>query len=184
MAEGLTIFKDREYTIEDYMKLNDGNRYELIGGKLIMVPRPRLRHQEIVSGFTAEIRSFLKQNPIGKVFHEVDVYLGGKVVGPDILFIAKDRMDIANELNIQGAPDLVIEVLSPSTGRHDRKEKSKLYFNNGVKEFWIADPDEKLVEVFIAGEKDWRWGGIFDEEDVLMSTLLPGLEIKLKDVFA
>ena len=168
-----TVLTDKKYTIEDYMKLDDGNRYELIEGELIVVPRPRLKHQKIAGGIYTAFVNFLKQNPIGEVYSDVDVYLGDKVVAPDVLFIAKERLNIAGELNIQGAPDLVVEVLSPSTARYDRKIKRQLYFANGVKEYWLVDPDQQLVEVLIAGEKEWRWAG----------ALLPGLEVKLAEVF-
>ena len=125
-----TVLKDKKYTIEDYMKLDDDNRYELIDGELILVPRPRSRHQKIAGEFFAEIKYYLKHNAIGEVLYELDVFLGEKVkvVAPDVIFIAKERLDIIKELNIQGAPDLVIEVLSPSTARHDRKIKRQLYF--------------------------------------------------------
>ena len=181
----LTVLNDKKYTIEDYMKLDDGNRYELIEGELILVPRPKSRHKKIAGEFFAEIKYYLKHNAIGEVLYELDVFLGDKVkvVAPDVIFIAKDRLDIIEELNIQGPPDLVIEVLSPSTARYDRKIKRQLYFTHGVKEHWLVDPDQQSVEVLVAGEKEWRWVGVFDQEDVLTTALLPGLEIKLADVF-
>lgn len=183
MTDGVTIFNDREYTIEDYMNMDDGNRYELIGGELILVPRPRLRHQEISDELVTNIKIFLRQNPLGKVYSEVEVYLRGEPVTPDIVYISKDRLGITTELNIQGAPDLVIEILSPSTESYDRKRKSKLYFNNGVKEYWIVNADAKLVEVFTAREHGWLLINVFDQEDVLTTALLPGLEIPLQAVF-
>ena len=178
-----TVLTDKKYTIEDYLKLDDGNRYELIEGELILVPRPRLKHQKIGLKIANFFVNFLEQNPIGEIYSDVDVYLGDKVVAPDVLFIAKERLNIAGELNIQGAPDLVVEVLSPSTASYDKKIKSQLYFTNGVKEYWLVDPDQQLVEVLIAGEKEWRWAGVFDQEDVLTTALLPGLQVKLDEVF-
>ena len=178
-----TALNDKKYTIEDYLKLDDGQRYELIEGELILVPRPRLKNQKIVGSIYTTFINFLKQDPIGDVYSDVDVYLGDKVVAPDILFIAKERLNIAGELNIQGAPDLVVEVLSPSTARYDRKIKRKLYFINGVKEYWLVDPDQQLVEVLIAGENEWRWAGVFDLEDVLTTSLMPGLQVELTEVF-
>lgn len=183
MTTGLTIIDDKIYTIDDYMNMDDDNRYELIGGKLIMVPKPRTRHQKISGRLYNQLENFLGQNPIGEVLYEVDVHLGDKVVGPDILFVTKERLDIIGDLYLNAAPDLVIEVLSPATASHDKKRKSKLYYKNGVKEYWLVDPDEKLVEVLIAGEKEWRWGGVFDWEDILTTALLPGLEINLGEVF-
>ena len=182
----LTVLNDKKYTIEDYLKLDDGKRYELIEGELILVPRPRLKHQKIADEFVTSFKIFLRENPVvGEVYSDVDVYLGigDKIVAPDLLFIAKERLSIAEELSVQGAPDLVVEVLSPSTAKYDRKKKSQLYFKNGVKELWLVDPDQQFVEVFIAGDKEWRWVGVFDQEDVLTTALLPGLEIKLAEVF-
>ncbi|AGL00989.1 Uma2 family endonuclease [Desulfoscipio gibsoniae] len=174
---------DKIYTIEDYMKLDDGNRYELIGGKLIMAPRPSYKHQRTAGKIYTRFENFLEKNPIGEAVQEVDVHLGIEVIAPDVLFIAKDRLDIVGELYIQAAPDLVVEIISPSTASIDRKKKSKLYFIHGVKEYWMVDPDQRLVEVLIAGEKEWRWAGVFDQEDVLTTDLLPGLEISLSEVF-
>jgi len=78
---------------------------------------------------------------------------------------------------------LVIEVLSPTTVRYDKKVRGQLYFTHGVKEYWLVDPNEKIVEVLMAGEKDWRWVGVYDQEDVLVSPLLPGLQINLVEIF-
>lgn len=178
------VLSDRIYTVEDYMKTDDDRRYELIGGKLIVVPSPRPIHQRVSGKIFNQFENFLKTNFLGEVFDApIDIVLGEHIVQPDILFIAKERLDIIGELNIQGAPDLVIEILSPSTAVHDKKKKSQLYFEHGVKEYWIVDPDAKFVDIFIAGEQEWRWVGTFDQEDILNSALLPGLEVKLIEVF-
>ncbi|MCL6479787.1 MAG: Uma2 family endonuclease [Peptococcaceae bacterium] len=177
------VLSDRVYTVEDYMKMDDGQRYELIGGKLIMVPRPGPKHQRVGAEIVTAFKNYLKRNPSGEIFYEVDVLLSGQVVSPDLIFISQDRLDIVKELNIQGAPDLVIELLSPSTAKYDKKEKRHLYLANGIKEYWMVDPDQQLVEVLIAGGNEWRWAGVFDREDVLTTTLLPGLEINLSEIF-
>jgi len=179
---------DKVYTIDDYMKLDDGNRYELIGGKLIMVPRARDKHQDISLKIASRILIYLEQNPIGRVRQDMDVHLKDngeeKVVGPDVFFVSKDRLHIMTELYLTAAPDLVVEILSPSTEIHDRKTKSKLYFQNGVQEYWIVDPQQRNIEVFVPGRHNWELVGVFDSEDVLTTRLLPGLEINLKDIFA
>ena len=117
----LTILNDKKYTIEDYMKLDDGNRYELIEGELILVPRPIFKHQIIANRFFAALDRFVFMNKLGVVNGDVDVFLGvgDKVIAPDVLFITNERSNIAGELNVQGAPDLVVEVLSPSTAMYD-----------------------------------------------------------------
>ena len=95
----------------------------------------------------------------------------------------KDRLDIITEKNIQGAPDLIIEILSPSTGSRDKVEKSRLYYTHGVKEYWIVDPDNKVIEVLAPGEKYWNISGAYGINDTVVSPLLTGLEIQLKDIF-
>lgn len=102
---------------------------------------------------------------------------------PDILFVSKDRLGIITEMNVQGAPDLVVEILSPSTGKYDKVEKSKMYYKYGVKEYWIVDPDHKVIEIFISADKSWNLFQSYDDEDTLTSPLLKGLEIQLKNIF-
>lgn len=102
---------------------------------------------------------------------------------PDIFFISKERIDIIKEQHVAGAPDLVIEILSPSTASRDRVEKSKIYFTYGVKEYWIVDPDLGVIEVFTSSDKSWYLAGAYHKEQVLSSPLL-GLEVNLKNVFS
>lgn len=177
---------DRLYTYEDYLKIDDDNQYELIGGKLILVPAPRTIHQEITLEIASIIRDFVRRNNLGKVLiAPTDVLLSAtEKPQPDILFISKERLDIITEMNVQGAPDLVVEILSPSTGKYDKVEKSKMYYKHGVKEYWIVDPDYRIVEVFTPAEKNWNLFQSYDDQDTLKSPLLTGLEIQLRDVFS
>ena len=173
------------YTYEDYLKLNDDNQYEIIGGKLIMVPSPRSKHQIISLELAATLRDYARKNKLGRVITApMDVLLSKtEKPQPDILFIAKERMGIIAEMNIQGAPDLVVEILSPSTAINDRTDKSRLYYKHGVKEYWIVDPDIKCVEVFVPGENNWNLYQAFNVNDVLTSPLLSGLEVEMKELF-
>ena len=175
-------FPKKKFSYEDYLKLDDDNKYELIEGELIVVPRPRPRHQKVLNKLVYAFEGFLQKNPVGEFYTDLDVHLGDAVVAPDLLYISKDRAQIVGELNVQGAPDLVVEVLSPATARYDKKEKGRLYFNRGVKEFWVVDPEDRLVEVYRAGETNWEWVGVFDAEDILTTPLLPGFELVLKNV--
>jgi Uma2 family endonuclease len=173
------------YTYEDYLKINDDNQYELIGGELILVPAPKTNHQWISGELFGEIRNFVRKNNLGEVYDApTDVVLSKtEKPQPDILFISANRLDIITEDNIKGAPDLIVEVLSLSTASRDKVKKSKMYYNHGVKEYWIVDPIAKAVQVFTPGEKNWNLVESFDENDILLSPLLPGLEIQLKDIF-
>ena len=179
----LTANTEKWFTYEDYLKLEDNQDYEVIGGRLILVPKPMPYHQEIVGRLITELNIFLRQSSIGKVYSDVDVVFRDQVVSPDLIFISKDRLSIVAETNIQGPPDLAVEVLSPSTQKYDRKQKSQLYHTSGVKEYWIIDPALQLVEVFISGENEWNRSGVYDETDLLTSPLLPGLLIELKNIF-
>lgn len=181
--QGLVTRNDKWYTYDDYLKLDEDQNYEVVGGELVLVPRPRPYHQKIVNNLTVFLKNFLWQNYIGEIYSDVDVVLGDQVVSPDIIFIAKNRLSIVGEINVQGVPDLVIEVLSPSTEKYDRKKKSRLYHKSGVKEYWIVNPGLQLVEIFVAVDNDWSLAGVYDEEDVLVSPALPGLQIILKKLF-
>ncbi|MCL6635051.1 MAG: Uma2 family endonuclease [Peptococcaceae bacterium] len=176
---------DRLYTYEDYLKIDDDNQYELIGGRLILVPAPKTIHQRIKGRIFRIVADFVYKNGLGEVLDApTDVVLTETdKPQPDILFISKERLDIIAEMNVQGAPDLVVEILSPSTGKYDRVEKSKMYYKHGVKEYWIVDPDHKVIEIFIPGEKNWNLFQAYDDKNILTSPLLTGLEIQLKDIF-
>ena len=181
--EGLTVFADRHYTYEDYLKLDDRRDYEVVGGKLIVVPRPRPRHQKVIGRLYALLENYLRRERAGEVYPDVDVVLGEEVVSPDLVIISAERLFIVEEARINGAPDLVVEVLSPSTAKLDRKDKSRLYHRHGVREYWLVDPELRLVEVFVRGERDWNRYGVYDEEEVLSSPTLQRLEIKLQEIF-
>jgi Uma2 family endonuclease len=105
------------------------------------------------------------------------------VVQPDVLFVAVGRASIIGEKFISAAPDLVVEVLSPSTQDRDRTLKTKLYARFGVRELWLADPEAKRIEVLTNSGDGFRQEAVFDVGTVLRSTLLPGLEIPIADVF-
>jgi Uma2 family endonuclease len=176
---------DRLYTYDDYLKINDDNRYELIGGKLVLVPAPKTIHQRIIGRLYAYIFDYVSKNDLGDLLiAPTDVVLTEKdKPQPDILFVSKERLNIITEANVQGAPDLVIEILSPSTSKWDKVEKSRLYYKHGVKEYWIVDPESKVIEIFVPGEKNWNLFQALSAEEILTSHLLTGLEILLKDIF-
>lgn len=173
------------YTYADYLKINDDNQYELIGGELILVPAPQAAHQEVSTNLIYALLDYIRKNKLGKLFHApFDVVLSETdKPQPDILFISKERLNIISQKGVCGAPDLVVEILSPSTGSMDKVEKSKLYYTHGVKEYWIVDPISKAVQVFTRGEKNWNLFEAYSANQTLLSPLLPGLEIQLNDIF-
>ncbi len=136
----------------------EGPLIELLDGELYLMPSPTLLHQEICDDLTYQIKSYLKKNPLGKMFSApVDVVLSEEnVIIPDIVFVSKERLHILKEKRIEGIPDFIIEIVS-SNKRHDYVEKKALYERFGVREYWIIDPDEHVVLVYLLTE-DRKYG--------------------------
>jgi len=180
------VVKKKRFTYKDYLKTPDDKRYELIEGELIIVPSPTTYHQWISKNIEYELEKFVREKKIGKVFYApCDVYLDNEnVFQPDILFILKERQSIIGEKNVQGAPDLVIEILSEATAYNDLIKKKKLYAKFGVREYWIIDPGEKGVEIYSLKNKEFNLFQRFSMNDKLESPLLTGLTIELSSVFS
>jgi len=139
-----------KFTYRDYKSLpeSETKRYELIEGELIMVPSPNIYHQRISGRIEFLLRDFVEKNKLGEVFYApCDVHLGDNVVQPDILFISKEHSYVIIKEEVKGAPDLVIEILSPATAKRDRTIKRALYARYGVSEYWLVDPEKKIIEV-------------------------------------
>ncbi|HET6567708.1 MAG TPA: Uma2 family endonuclease [Rhodothermales bacterium] len=141
---------EARHTIADYEALPEGAPYQLIDGELVMSPAPTPNHQDISSELFAALRAFVIENGLGKVYYApLDVYLSeDDIFQPDILFISRDRLGIITDKNIQGAPDLVVEILSLSTSYYDLTAKKRAYEAAGVKEYWIVDPMAARIEVY------------------------------------
>ena len=142
-------------TWEDVLRMpDDGNRYEFIGGRLYMTPAPVTRNQRISKRLHWALMEVLERAGHGQVFYApllVEFPGTGDRVQPDILFVSNERQTIIGEKQVTGAPNLVVEILSPSTAHRDRGIKLDLYARHGVREYWIVDPDEDAVDV-------WRFG--------------------------
>ena len=142
-------------TWEDVLRMpEDGNRYEFVGGRLYVTPAPGVRHQRISKRLETALTAILEDTGHGELFYApllVEFPGAGDRVQPDIFFVSAERLGIIGEAQVTGAPDLVVEILSPSTARRDRGIKFDLYARGGVREYWIVDPDEDSVDV-------WRFG--------------------------
>ena len=176
-------------TYEDYYQMpDDGNRYEVIDGELVMCPSPITRHQVITGNLFLILGTWSRSSKIGKVLiSPLDVVLDDiQVVQPDILFIADKNLDIIQEKNIWGAPDLAIEVLSEGNRRHDEIVKKRLYKTYGVTEYWIVDPVLESVKIYKRQQDTFVKIDVLEREagDNLRSDLLPGFEALLDDIFA
>ena len=173
------------FTYEDYLQLPEDKRYELMEGEFYMVPSPGWSHQTILKKLFLILDDYVTSQRLGETrFAPLDVVLSEEdVVQPDILFISKERSYIITERNIQGAPDLVIEILSPGTAERDRGLKQKLYAKYGIGEYWMVDPEERSIEVMKLGEVGFETARVYKVGESLSSPLLRGLSVNLSEVF-
>jgi len=175
-----------KFTYRDYKGLpeSETKRYELLEGELIMVPSPSTYHQRISGNLEFLLRDFVEKNKLGEVLYApLDVHLGEDVVQPDILFISKERSKIITEEEIRGAPDLVIEIFSPTTAKRDRTYKETLYSREGVREYWMVDPEKKTIQVMTLGKAGFENFGTYGKMDTLKSPIFPALNIKVSQIF-
>ncbi|MDD5578382.1 MAG: Uma2 family endonuclease [Methylobacter sp.] len=175
---------ETRYTVADYMSWPDDERLELIGGRIFdMSPAPTIKHQSITGEFYSQLKQKLKGKSCIPFIAPVDVVLSAKdVVQPDVLVVC-DSAKIT-EKNIQGAPDLIVEVLSPRTALKDMREKKSLYERSGVREYVVIDPLEEYVQRFWL-QIDGHYGAsdIFGPSEVLALQSLPEVELPLWEIF-
>ena len=175
----------KRYTYKDYAELPEGAPYRLIGGELIMVPAPTPYHQMVSGKIGDKVREFVYKYGLGEVFYApVDVYFGEEdTFQPDIIFISNERLDMIKETRIEGAPDLVIEILSPSTAYYDLGRKYEIYERAGVKEYWIIHPEKKSVDIYDNKAAGFEIVQTGREKGMVRSELLKGYEMDLKELF-
>lgn len=174
-----------KFTVNDYMTTPDDKRCQLLDGELIVAPSPTTRHQTILIRLSQTLHDWVGSGRTGQVWvAPLDVVLSDyDVAQPDVLFVSNDRSAIITEANIQGAPDLVVEILSPATAQYDRGYKRTLYGRHGVKEYWLVDPDAETVEVLTESAEGLVLRATFQRGDALTSPLLSGLTIELGQIF-
>ncbi len=175
----------KKYTYEDYCKISDDKRYELIKGELLMTPSPVTKHQRISRRLESILDNFITKNQLGELFYALyDVHFDNEnVVQPDILFISKDRSGIVGEKNVQGAPDLVVEIISENSAYRDMVQKKKLYAKFGVKEYWIVIPEGEEIEIYTLKDNTYQLYKAYSKDNTLESPLLRGLTLKVMDIF-
>lgn len=181
----------RKLTYEDYAQIpDDGKRHEILDGEHYVSPAPTVDHQRLGGRLYLKLGTFVNAYHLGEVFYApTDVVLSPHdIVQPDLLFISTARRGIMTEPNVQGAPDLAVEILSDSTRRRDETLKLQRYEQLGVLEYWIVDGRHKAVRTFRRATQ--RSGFDAPTElaaaagDILTTPLLSGLEIALRDIFA
>src|SRR5438552_57223 len=171
----------RRWTYEEYSRLDDDQRYEIINGDLLMAPAPDIWHQDWSRKLFRLVDRVATTDDLGEVFFApIDVVLDPEnIVQPDLVFIAKERTSIIQRRAIFGAPDLLVELISPSSVQRDRYIKRELYARFGVKEYWIGDPANKALEILTLKRGGYELHCFAEERGKLSSLVLPGLEFDL-----
>jgi Uma2 family endonuclease len=159
--------------------------YQVVEGNLVMSPSPRTFHQIVAGRIHSVILQFLEKHALGEVFiAPLDVYLDDvNIYQPDVIFVAARQKAIITEQGIEGAPALVVEVLSPATARYDKGSKRKVYARTGVKELWLVDPEARTIEVFSLAENVDKPSAAHGDKDTFSSSLLPGLRFNGAAIF-
>ena len=176
-------------TYADYVRFPDDRlRHEIIDGEHFVTPSPVTRHQRISKRLLYLLEGYLRKHPIGEVFHApFDVLLSEfDIVEPDLIYLSKARAHFLTEKNLQGPPDLVVEILLPGTRRRDEKLKRDLYDRVGVREYWLVDPGRNVVTVYRGGKSGFKTPRVYSASagDTLTTSLLPKLTISLQSLFA
>jgi len=174
-------------TVENYKILPEtGPRYQLIEGDLYMAPAPNRFHQDISRNLEYILLDYLNEHPIGKLYDApFDVYLDDyNVFQPDILVVLNERLSIFTDAGAEGAPDFVVEILSPKTARLDRDNKRRVYATSGVRELWIITPETRKIEVYLLAEDAATPAAVYSESDTFGSALFPGLQFDAAKIFA
>ena len=178
----------RRLTYDDFVQFpDDGLRHEIIDGVHYVTASPNLRHQRLVGRLHAAFVLYLREHPeAGEAFlSPFDVvFTQFDVVEPDLLFVAADQQDILTEKHVRGAPAIVIEIFSPTTQTRDERIKYQLFAREGVREYWLVDPDGNRVAV-CRRAADGSFPRLVElgTTDTLTTPLLPGFAIVLEDLF-
>lgn len=171
---------DTKLTYEDYCLIpDDGRRHEILDGDHFVTPSPDVYHQSISIRLAVQLFGLIEEAGLGRCLAApIDMQLGEHdIVVPDLVVILDSNRSILTPTKVKGSPDLVVEILSPSNPRHDTVLKKKLYERAGIREYWIVDPDEHVVEVYVLGE-----GGYTCEEHASKRVALRALSDVIVDL--
>ena len=171
------------FTWADYRTWPDDERWEIIGGEAFaMSPGPTIRHQEIQANLMTSLGLHFRARPCKVFGSPTDVRLSDEdVVQPDILIVCETSQ--LTRTHVEGAPTLVVEIVSDHSAAHDRIRKCRLYARAGVREYWIVTPHPSMVEVLSLDGGSYRLAGSYEKKDVLTSPAFPELALKLDEIF-
>ena len=178
------ISDEQEYTANDYAQLPESAPFQLINGKLIFMASPKITHQRISMRLIRFIDNYVNEHKLGELFHApCDVYFDDKnVVQPDLLFVSIARKSRIQDY-IQGAPDFVVEVLSPSNTKAEMQAKLELYGKYDVLEYWIVKPNETCIDVYHAYKQQMGLFANAGINDTIKSVAIEGFELEVRRLF-
>ena len=176
----------RRMTARDFLAVaDDGNRYQLLDGEVCLNPSPVARHQRVLRRLYDALKEGLADSGGGELFFApLDVVLDdADVTQPDLLYVSAARASIVGERNVQGAPDIVVEVLSDGTRRTDQVKKMRIYERGGVPSYWVVDPDADRLEIHVLEDGRYRLAGVHARPGVVSPAGYPALRIDLDTLF-
>ncbi len=183
-----TYGKEGGYTYEDYLQIPEepGYRYEILEGMLLKEPSPSLQHQRISRELGLQLKAYFDGfDAEGELFFApLDVTLSASnVLQPDILFVSSARKEVMREERIDGACDLVVEIMSPANRRKDRLQKMEIYRQAGIPHYWLADPEENTLEAFMLKDGSYTLVCAGGPGDAFTHPAFPGLDLDLDRIF-
>jgi Uma2 family endonuclease len=174
-------------TYEDYVKLTppDSGNFELHNGQIIFMASPKPSHQDISSLLNTYLGIYIITNKLGKLFAApMDVIFSEHdTFQPDLLFISKERQSIIGENKIEGIPDLVVEILSPSNDSREMSYKKHIYESTGVKEYWLIDVEKQTLNQYEQIENELRWQRTIQKNEVLKTKIIKDFTLDLGKIF-
>jgi Uma2 family endonuclease len=177
---------EQRLTLDDFFALPEGPPYfELEAGALVTMPRPHERHQMILAALIAVLWPHITSRKLGRIWPEIEVILPDQsdVYVPDLVFLARDKLAyLGEDGRIHGAPDLVVEILSPGTRKRDRTHKMQVYRQAGVRWYWLADQDDLTIEEFILNTRGYQIRQVAPPGEVFKPALFPEIQLNLIDV--
>ena len=178
------IDKSKDWTVEEFLQLEESNLpCELINGEVFMSPAPNLSYQVVLANLYSKFQQHAIRTGGFVMFAPFDVYLDDKnVFQPDLLYLKKENRSLLSERGLNGAPDLAVEIISPSNSFKDRNQKKRLYEKFGVKEYWIIDPVNRTLEIYDFGTSE-NPALYLAEKGEVTSGLLIGLSFRFEELF-
>ena len=173
-------------SVAEYLAMPEGAPYyQFINGEAIYFPTQTLFHQSILLNVVFSMGGFVKKNNLGHtILSPVDVYFNDReMYMPDIVFVSHERNNVLTEVRIIGAPDIIVEVLSPSTGYYDLSHKKEIYEQEGVREYWLVYPDELRVELLQNTDNGFIVLNQARKAGVVRSAVLEGFALEIAEIF-